>query len=150
MAADFRRLIEDSREMSRRSFLAIAGWAGFTVASLIALYQSIKWLYPNATYEDPPAFKADPPSTYGVCSTTVLIDKRVVINHDPNGFYAISLICTHLGCTPRYFPDATSDLVLAGTQIAKDPDNDQQAAQENPALPGLKMPRHGTPPFRDA
>ena len=63
MAADFRRLIEDSREMSRRSFLAIAGWAGFTVASLIALYQSIKWLYPNATYEDPPAFKADPPST---------------------------------------------------------------------------------------
>jgi hypothetical protein len=50
MAADFRRLIEDSRVMTRRSFLAIAGWAGFTVASLIALYQSVKWLYPNATY----------------------------------------------------------------------------------------------------
>ena len=49
MAADFRRLIEDSREMSRRSFFAIAGWAGFTVASLIALYQSLKWLSPNAT-----------------------------------------------------------------------------------------------------
>ena len=103
MAADFRRLIEDSREMTRRSFLAIAGWGGFTVASLIALYQSLKFVYPNATYEDPPAFKADPPSAYAVGSTTVLIDKRVVINHDPNGFYAISLICTHLGCTPRWF-----------------------------------------------
>ena len=124
--------------MSRRSFFAIAGWAGFTVASLIALYQSIRWLYPNATYEDPPAFKADPPSSYAVGSTTVIIDKRVVINHDPNGFYAISLICTHLGCTPRYFPDATSDLVLAGTQIAKDPDTGQQATKANPVLPGFK------------
>src|SRR6266446_474662 len=120
MAADFRRLIEDSREMTRRSFLAIAGWVGFSVASLIALYQSVKWLYPNATYEDPHAFKA------------------------------ISLICTHLGCTPRYFPDATSDLVLAGTQIAKDPDTGQQATKENPVLPGFKCPCHGSRYFRDA
>src|SRR2546430_6460868 len=94
MAASFRRLMGDSRQMSRRSFLAIPGWVGFSVASAIALYQSLKFVYPNATYEDPPAFKADPPTTYAVGSTTVLIDKRVVINHDPNGFYAISLICT--------------------------------------------------------
>src|SRR3979411_748091 len=103
MAASFKRLIEDSREMSRRSFLAIAGWVGFTGASAIALYQSLKVVYPTATYEDPPAFKADPPSAYAVGSTTVLIDKRVVINHDSTGFYAISLICNHLGFTPRHF-----------------------------------------------
>src|SRR5438128_10945877 len=101
MAADFRRLIEDSREMTRRSFLAIAGWVGFSVASLIALYQSVKWLYPNATYEDPPAFKADPPSAYAVGSTTVIIDKRVVINHDPKGFFAYSLYCSLMVGTQR-------------------------------------------------
>ena len=50
MASDFRRLVQDSREMTRRSFLAMAGWAGFTVASLIALYQSVKFIQPNATY----------------------------------------------------------------------------------------------------
>src|SRR5438874_13646941 len=138
MAADFRRLVEDSREMSRRSFLAMAGWAGFTVASLIALYQSIKWLYPNATYEDPPAFKADPPSVYPPGSTTVLIDKRVVINHDANGFYAISLICTHLGCTPCYFDVVTSVLVNAGTSIFKYPDTGQQATIAYAAMPGFK------------
>src|SRR3981081_3613620 len=115
MAASFKRLLEDSREMARRSFLAIAGWVGFTGASAIALYQSLKFVFPNATYEDPPAFKADAPSTYGVGSTTVLIDKRVVINHDPNGFYAISLICTHLGCTPRYFAAVHTHLVHACT-----------------------------------
>src|SRR5919201_7092143 len=132
MAADFRRLIDDSREITRRSFLAIAGWAGFTVASLVALYQSVKFVQPNATYEDPPAFKPVGalalPSNYEVGSTTVIIDKRVVINRDQDGFYAISLICTHLGCTPHYFPDVTSDLVASGAQVPKDPDTGQQAS----------------------
>jgi len=154
MAADFKRLVEDSREMTRRSFLAIAGWVGFSVASAIALFQSVKFIQPNATYEDPPAFKPVGalgfPSNYSVGSTTVLIDKRVVINRDPDGFYAISLICTHLGCTPRYFPDVTSDLVLAGTQISKDPDTGQRATKANPALPGFKCPCHGSRYFRDA
>jgi cytochrome b6-f complex iron-sulfur subunit len=154
MAADFKRLIEDSREMSRRSFLAILGWIGFTVASAIALFQSVKFLQPNATYEDPPAFKPEGalavPTNYAVGSTTVIIDKRVVINRDPDGFYAISLICTHLGCTPRYFPDVTSDLVLAGTSISKDPDTGQQATKANPIMPGFKCPCHGSRYFRDA
>src|ERR1700716_2203642 len=150
MAASFKRLVEDSREMSRRSFLAIAGWVGFTAASGIALYQSLKFMYPNPPSEAPPAFKADPPGTYAVGSTTVLIDKRVVINHDPNGFYAISLICTHLGCTPRYFQDVTSDLVDAGTSISKDPDTGQQATKADPALPGFKCPCHGSRYFRYA
>jgi cytochrome b6-f complex iron-sulfur subunit len=150
MAADFRRLIEDSRVMTRRSFLAIAGWVGFTVASTVALFQSVKFIQPNATYEDPPAFKADRPDAYPVGSTTVIIDKRVVINRDPDGFYAISLICTHLGCTPRYFPDVTSDLVESGAQISKDPDTGQEATKANPALPGFKCPCHGSRYFRDA
>lgn len=154
MAAGFKRLAEDTREISRRSFLAIAGWVGFTVASFIALYQSVKFLQPNATYEDPPAFKPEGalafPSAYAVGSTTVIIDKRVVINRDSDGFYAISLICTHLGCTPRYFPDVTSDLVLAGTPVSRDPDTGQQATRANPALPGFKCPCHGSRYFRDA
>jgi cytochrome b6-f complex iron-sulfur subunit len=150
MAAGLRRLVEDSREMSRRSFLAMAGWVGFLGATAIALYQSIKFIYPNATYEDPPAFKADPPATYPVGSTTVLIDKRVVINRDPNGLYAISLICTHLGCTPRYFPDVTSDLVAQGQPPARDPDTGQQATKATPALPGFKCPCHGSRYYRDA
>jgi len=81
MASSFKRLMEDSREISRRSFLAITGWVGFTAASAIALYQSLKFVYPNATYEDPPAFKADAPGTYSVGSTTVLIDKRVAVSY---------------------------------------------------------------------
>src|SRR5260370_11715238 len=148
MASSFKRLMEDSREMSRRSFLAITGWVGFTAASAIALYQSLKFVYPNATYEDPPAFKADAPSTYAIGSTTVLIDNPAVLNHDPNGFYAFSLICTHLGCTPRYFQDVTSYLSDAGTSLSKHPATGQLATQANPALPGFKCPCHGSRYFR--
>src|SRR3989454_12755682 len=137
MASCFKRLLEASREISRRRFLAITGWVGFSVAPAIALYQSLRFVYPNTTYEDPPAFKADAPTTYAVGSTTVLIDKRVVINHDPNGFYAISLICTHLGCTPRHCDHVTSALVNAGHSISRDPDTGLEATRANPALPGF-------------
>ena len=60
------------------------------------------------------------------------------------------MICTHLGCTPRYFDDVTSDLVTAGTSISKDPDTGQQATKANAALPGFKCPCHGSRYFRDA
>jgi Rieske Fe-S protein len=152
MAANFKRLMADSREMTRRSFLAMVGWGAFTVASFAALWESLNFMNPprTALYEEPAAFKAGPPGDYAVGSTTVLTDKRVVINRDPDGFYAISLICTHLGCTPRYFNDVTSDLVAKGISGIKDPDTGQAASPTNPALVGFKCPCHGSRYFRDA
>jgi len=143
MAAGLRRLLTDSRQMSRRSFFAMSGWLAFAGASALALFQSVRFLQPNALYEDPAAFKADAPGSYAVGSTTVLTDKRVVINRDPDGFYAISLICTHLGCTPRYFPDVTSDLIAQGVHGLR-------ANQQQNALPGFKCPCHGSRYYRDA
>lgn len=138
-----KRLMEDSREISRRSFLAVVGWGAFALASLGALYESLKYIFPNALIEDPPAFKADRPAEYAVGSTTVITDKRVVINRDPEGFYAISLICTHLGCTPRFFSDVTSDLIAQGITGLR-------ATKANPAIEGFKCPCHGSRYYRDA
>jgi cytochrome b6-f complex iron-sulfur subunit len=143
MAAGLRRLVADSRTMSRRSFFAMTGWLAFVGATTIALFQSVRFLQPNALYEDPAAFKADTPTSYAVGSTTVLTDKRVVINRDTDGFYAISLICTHLGCTPRYFPDVTSDLIAQGVHGLR-------ATAQNKELPGFKCPCHGSRYYRDA
>ena len=110
----------------------LLGWGAFLLASLVAILQSVRYLFPNATYEQPTAFKAGPPSEYAVGSTTVMIDKRVVINRDPNGFYAFNLICTHLGCTPRWFTDVTSDLVAKGITSIKDPGTGQAASPHRP------------------
>ena len=138
-----RRLLEDTREISRRSFLALVGWAAFALASFVALFQSLRFVFPNATYEDPSVFKAGPPSEYAVGSTTVFIDKRAVINRDADGFYAFNLICTHLGCTPLYFPDVTSDLIAGGI-------GGLRASRRSPALPGFKCPCHGSRYYRDS
>jgi Rieske Fe-S protein len=60
------------------------------------------------------------------------------------------LICTHLGCTPRFFSDVTSDLVTQGISGIRDPDTRQVANRANPILPGFKCPCHGSRYFRDA
>jgi len=145
-----KRLIEDSRAISRRSFFALVGWGGFVIATAIALFQSVRFIFPNATYETPAAVKYGPPSDLAVGSTTVFISDRVVINRDPDGIYAFNLICTHLGCTPRSFPDVTSDLVAQGILSIKDPQTGQAATRQNPALPGFKCPCHGSRYFRDS
>jgi len=145
-----KRLIEDSRELSRRSFLALAGWGAFVIGSTVALWQSLRFIFPNAIYEAPPAVKLGQPSDYAVGSTTVFITDRVVINHDPDGIYAFNLICTHLGCTPRSFPDVTSDLVAEGIRGIKDPLTGQAATPQSPTLPGFKCPCHGSRYFRNS
>src|SRR3989442_13408991 len=131
-----KRLIEGRREMSRRSFLALVGWGGFLIASTIALLQSVRFIFPNATYETPAAVKYGPPSDFAVGSTTVFISDRVVINRDPDGIYAFNLICTHLGWTPQSFPDVTSDLVAQGILSINDAQAGLAATPQNPALPG--------------
>ncbi len=145
-----RRFFEDGRQISRRSLFALLAYGAFLVASLVALLESVRFIFPNATYEQPAAFKAGPPADYPVGSTTVFIDQRVVINRDPNGIYAFNLICTHLGCTPRSFPDVTSDLVASGIAGIRDPLTGQAATRTNPTLPGFKCPCHGSRYFRDS
>jgi cytochrome b6-f complex iron-sulfur subunit len=139
-----KRLVADSRQMTRRSFLAVVGWGAFLTASAVALLQSVRFIFPNATYEQPSIFKAEAPSAYGIGSTTVFVDQRVVINRDADGVYAFNLICTHLGCTPRWFPgDVTSDLIAQGIRGLR-------ATKADPALPGFKCPCHGSRYYRDS
>ncbi len=138
-----RRVVEDGREMTRRSFLATLGWGAFAIGSLGALVQSLRLMFPNATYEQPAAFKVGRPSEYAVGSTTVFVDKRAVLNRDRDGYYAFNLICTHLGCTPRWFTDVTSDLIATGIRGLR-------ATPSHPGLSGFKCPCHGSRYYRDS
>jgi cytochrome b6-f complex iron-sulfur subunit len=104
---DWRKEVENGllemKNFSRRGFFTLVGLLTFTVANLVALVLSLRFIVPNVTYDEPLLFNAGPPADYPVGSTTVRSDKRVALNRDADGFYAISLICTHLGCTPRWF-----------------------------------------------
>src|SRR3972149_1532388 len=94
--------------ISRRNFFSVAGWASFFVFLATSTIATLRMMFPRILYEPPSAFKAGFPSDYivGEVSEKYKDDYRVWIIRQADGFYALLAICTHLGCTPRWFaPD---------------------------------------------
>jgi cytochrome b6-f complex iron-sulfur subunit len=92
-------------EVTRRSFLSLLGWAwlAFIAASLGALSTMLRFAFPNVTFEPPLKFMAGFPNTYNPGVDERFKDAhRVWIVRNDLGFYALSTICTHLGCTPNW------------------------------------------------
>ena len=89
--------------MSRRYFLesVAAGAIGAAVVGSIALTGS--YLSPNVLREPPTKFKAGKPEDYPPGSTTLQKEQKVYIVRAPEGyFYAVSAVCTHLGCITNW------------------------------------------------
>ena len=85
---------------SRRSFLRSLG-LGALIAGLVGqLYAFIRALVPNVLYEAPRTFKVGLPQSFAE-GMTYLEDHRMFIGRDQRGLYAISAVCTHLGCTVK-------------------------------------------------
>jgi cytochrome b6-f complex iron-sulfur subunit len=97
-------------DMSRRDFIWLgAAWATFTGALTLAGAAVTRFLFPNVLFEPPSQFKAGFPSEYTVGKVDLRWKKKygvwLVRDVDVNrgeGFYALSTVCTHLGCTPNW------------------------------------------------
>ncbi|HTL71114.1 MAG TPA: ubiquinol-cytochrome c reductase iron-sulfur subunit [Candidatus Eisenbacteria bacterium] len=93
-------------KMDRRRFLSWFGlaWVSFAAATGGALSIVLRFLFPNVVFEPPTSFKAGFPSDYEVG----VVDERwkqkfgVWMVKTAEGIYALSTICTHLGCTPNW------------------------------------------------
>lgn len=92
--------------MDRRKFLSWMGigWVSFAAATGGALSIVLRFLFPNVVFEPPTAFKAGLPADYEIG----IVDERwkakygVWMVRTVEGIYALSTICTHLGCTPNW------------------------------------------------
>lgn len=84
--------------VSRRDFLGLASlWAA--ILSLAAVFGGIfKMTKASVHYEESKVFKIGKPDEFPVGTVKKLDDKNVYIFTDNEGIYAISSICTHLGC----------------------------------------------------
>jgi cytochrome b6-f complex iron-sulfur subunit len=92
-------------EFTRRSFLSLLGWAwvAFIAATMGALTTMLRFAFPNVTFEPPLKFKAGFPDTFnmGVDERHKDAHRCWIVRND-QGFYVLSTICTHLGCTPNW------------------------------------------------
>lgn len=103
--SDTRAAANDLRadgELTRRHFLFATG-TGTVVAGVIGfLGATARYLFPNVLYEPPSRFPVGQPGDFPGGGATFLPDRRLFVFSGVEGFYAISSVCTHLGCNVRY------------------------------------------------
>jgi cytochrome b6-f complex iron-sulfur subunit len=97
---------EVKSEISRRDFLNDVTTGALGIAGLGAMVVTYRYLSPNALFEPSTTFRAGNPDLYPVNSVTFNQDQQVYIVRTQEGFYAVSAVCTHLGCITQWKPDA--------------------------------------------
>jgi cytochrome b6-f complex iron-sulfur subunit len=134
-------------DMTRRQFILLMAVLASIAGSLFGGIKTLGFLFPNANLEEPLAFSVDQdPDTITIGNPLQITEKRVSIIRDDGGYYAVYLICTHLGCTPNYVTNVTS-----GTGVTDDVA--KQHGERKPAeqIPnGWACPCHGSRYFIDS
>lgn len=88
---------------SRRNFLSMAGWAAFFGFFLTMVLGSVRMMFPKVLYEPSTKFKIGFPDTFTLGVSEKFAEKyKIWVIRKAEGFYALSTVCTHLGCTPRW------------------------------------------------
>ena len=98
-------LPDTPEEMSRRQFFVKVGVGSVAVAALGTAAFSYEYLSPNVLYEPSPIVDAGKPDHYPPDSVTLDPATAIYVVRTAEGFFALSAICTHLGCMTAYKPD---------------------------------------------
>ena len=92
--------------LDRKSFLnwLTIGWLAFAAATGGFFTAMIRFLFPNVLFEPPQSFKIGYPDDFTVDMVDTRFKKKhaVWIVRNEEGLYALSTVCTHLGCTPNW------------------------------------------------
>ena len=96
----------ESDGVSRRDFLNEIAFGALGIAGLGSAVVTYRYLSPNVLFEPPTKFRAGSPDLYPLSTVTYLPDQQVYIVRTAAGFYAVSAVCTHLGCITQWKPEA--------------------------------------------
>ncbi len=96
------------KPVKRRDFLGIAALGAFAVAVGAAVAGMLRLPRPSLLPEPSKQYKIGAPSAFPMGESRVPEGKGVFIFHSEDGFYAISSICTHLGCIVKKTEDGFS------------------------------------------
>jgi cytochrome b6-f complex iron-sulfur subunit len=104
--SDAARSVQAEIGITRRDFLNEITLGAFGIAGLGSVAVTYQYFLPNVLFEPSTTFRAGNPDLYPVHSVTFLQEQLVYIVRMPEGFYAVSAVCTHLGCVTQWKPDA--------------------------------------------
>ena len=97
---------DSEMQMGRKGFLSwlSIGWLAFAGATGGFFTVMIRFMFPNVLFEPPQSFKIGYPDdfTIGKVDTNFKNKYAVWIVRNEEGIYALSTVCTHLGCTPNW------------------------------------------------
>ncbi len=96
---------DSPEQMSRRSFFVKVGVGSVAVAALGTAAFGYQYLSPNVLYEPSPIVDAGKPDRYPPDSVTLDPETAIYVVRSGEGFFALSAICTHLGCLTAYKPE---------------------------------------------
>jgi cytochrome b6-f complex iron-sulfur subunit len=90
-------------KFDRREFITAKGWLPAFIGAIgLAGIGSLVGLKPRVLPDPSAQFKIGPPQDYPVGLVRIFDEEKVAVFRDTEGMYAISLVCTHLGCIVSY------------------------------------------------
>ncbi|HEU4343873.1 MAG TPA: Rieske 2Fe-2S domain-containing protein, partial [Candidatus Binatia bacterium] len=109
----------DPEPMPRRDFLGFAAWVSAAAALLFGFLGAMR--LPKAAVLPSPSrkFRVTLPASLTAGQAYLPPGRSLAIYKETSGVYAISLVCTHLGCIVKA-TDAGFDCPCHGSKFAKD------------------------------
>ncbi len=98
-------LVLDPSQPNRRDFFNRIGVAACTAAAVGSGVVTLDFLKPKVLFEPPTRFVAGNPAEYTDGTVRFNKEQRAYVIGSAGGVYALSAVCTHLGCITRYLSD---------------------------------------------
>ncbi len=92
-------------QVSRRDFLKLAVQGLLGASALLGLGGLLRFLAAPDGAAQPSEFDLGPAAKYPAGSRTPIPEANALLLHTGAGFRALSLVCTHLGCTVKPAPE---------------------------------------------
>ncbi len=92
--------------VTRRDFFNEIAGCALAIAGLGAAAVTVEYSSPNVLFEPPTTFRAGTLDDYPVNSVTYIQDQQVYIVRTEKGVWAMSAVCTHLGCITQWKPES--------------------------------------------
>ncbi len=144
----------------RRDFLGLAAIGVAMLAIATAWLGVLRLPMPSVFPESNPRVKLGPAKRFSDTEVTALPENRLWVYSDPQGLYAVSAVCTHLGCIVSRAEDGgyfcpchgsrfdAEGAVVAGPapreliylELSLSPDGQLVADQQKEVAPDVRLP----------